>query len=903
MKNILLLVLNLLLVTQLNAQDQICLGADTSVCAGTQLNINNCSGSINSGNGTQILQLTNPTQIPTMNDDAWSGLINIGFDFEFYGNTYSQCVIGSNGIISFDASEANGYCAWNLGGAGTMPNPGFDDALNAIMPAYQDLLPSAAPNHEILYETIGTAPNRQFVILYADLGYFSCGNELCNYMGVILYEGSNIIEMHIGNKPNCATWNGGLSITGIQNSDGTLASIVPGCNNTQYDLNQVGYEFVPNPTPETNGYTLNNVPYNFISSPNGTYEWADTEGNTYPYNNGILNVSSVSSGGPIGYYITGSSCGAAIGGVSDTSWVTGLTSGVTASSTADLCSANIGTATATPTGGLAPYSFNWTTAGNTTTETITGLGAGAQTVVMTDANGCQSSATVQITDTPASFTATMTQVSCTNGSDGTATAAMTPVMGNLTYQWNDPNAQTTEIATGLAAGTYTCVITSDIGCSETVSIEVTEIPPLQVVIANQTDITCNSAFDGTAEVTATLGSAPYSYSWNNSSSLDNSANDLGVGNHIVTVTDNLGCIVTLPITLNQPDALSITTLTPNTQICPEHDIVLQVAGSGGSSEYTYTWTKNGDFIGNGTEIIVDPEVTNTRYCVTLTEACGSPQTDSCLTITFPTPIRPELTPNHTDRCLPGTIAFENTSDNRSEIATSFIEMGNGQVIETNGSEGFVYEYPNSGGYTVTMTSTSIYGCVYSDTMKSLVTIHPDPIANFHFSKNPTTQFQTDISMVDASSSNVIGWQWFSLGSTPSSSTEMKPDFKFPEDVGQHEVTLIVESDLGCYDTITKILYVNTDILFFAPNTFTPNGDEFNQSWKSAVLGIDVTSFNVKIFNKWGQLIWESNDLNVGWDGTYKGQVVQDGTYTWKAVVKDQNNDDKKEFVGHINVLK
>lgn len=879
---------------------QICLGDDVSVCAGSSLTIQNCGG-LNPGNGgPQTIQLDNPTVI-NLSDDAWSAAIPIPFNFNFYGTAFNNVVIGSNGIISFDVAQAGTNCAWNIQNVGQLPNPTFTDAHNTVMVAYQDINPGLGGT--IQYQTIGTAPNRKFVVLYQDMPYFSgqCAG-LCNYMSCVLNEGTDVVEIHIGNKPNCTAWNGGLSITGIQNSDGSIAHTVPGMNNTVYAVNQQAFEFVP--TSPTN-YVINNIPYTFFTSPNSSYEWADTEGNTYDYNNGVLNLQNiqVNIDNPIGFFVTGSSCGAGVGAVSDTTWITILSSSVGLTMTPDLCSANIGTVSATPISGTAPFTFNWTTFGNATTPTITGVGEGVQTVVMTDDNGCSSSASIMVTDTPASYSGSSTLVSCKDGDDGTATAVMTPEMGVVTYQWDDPNAQTTPTATGLTAGIYTCVITSDIGCSGTVTIDVTEIPSLQALIASQTDVTCNSAQDGTAEITVTQGTLPYSYSWGWSGPGSNLADNLGYGDHLVTVTDALGCTIEVPIFIDQPDPLVISTLTPDTQICPEHDILLQVAGIGGSSDYTFTWSQNGNVIGTGSEILVDPELTNTEYCVTLTEECGSPQADSCLMINFPTPIAPQLTPNHTDRCLPGIIAFENTSSNLNEIASSIFEMGNIDVVQTNGSEGFVYEYPKPGEYTVTISTTSIYGCLYTDTVENFITIHPDPIANFHFSTNPTTQFETEIKMVDVSSSNVVNWQWFSPGSTPSSSTNQEPSFIYPQEVAQHEVTLIVESDLGCIDTITKILYVNSDILFYTPNTFTPNGDEFNQTWKNAVMGIDVTSFNIKIFNRWGELIWEGNDLEVGWDGTYKGRVVPDGIYSWKAEVKDENSDEKREFAGHVNVMR
>jgi gliding motility-associated-like protein len=94
-----------------------------------------------------------------------------------------------------------------------------------------------------------------------------------------------------------------------------------------------------------------------------------------------------------------------------------------------------------------------------------------------------------------------------------------------------------------------------------------------------------------------------------------------------------------------------------------------------------------------------------------------------------------------------------------------------------------------------------------------------------------------------------------------------------------------------------------DIIMYAPNSFTPDGDEHNQNWNFAIQGIDVYSFNLMLFNKWGEIIWETQDVNSSWDGTYNGKLVQSGSYFWRASAKDIMNDGKHEFNGSINVLR
>lgn len=886
------------------APGNICLGTDVTVCLGTPVNIENCGGG--SPGGSNSILLNNPTYV-NLSDDSYSAAVPIGFTFNFYGNDYTQCVIGSNGVISFDLTEANGYCPWALGGVGTLPNPGFDDGLNAIMPAYHDMNPSAfaSPNGEIFYQTMGTAPNRRMIIVYKDINAFGPAG-FCTYMGIILNETSNSFECHLANKTVSPTWNGGLAIQGSQNAPGTIAHITPGRNNTQWTAFQEAKIWTPDSPVATNNYTISNIPYWMLLSPNSTYEWENTLGQTFPYNNGVLVVTNPPPG-TTGYFlsVSSASCNNSVGSASDTTFITTTSSAVSASMTDDICSSGLGTVTANPLAGVAPYTYLWPTLGGATTQTVNGVFAGTYQVQMTDSQGCTSVANVTVGDTPAVFSGSTTLVSCPGGNDGTAYAEMVPTLGNVTYQWNDPMMQTTQTATGLTAGNYSCTITSDIGCFGVVDVVVSEIPGMVGVISAQSDVTCNSSNNGMIEVTVNQGTPPYTYSWDNSTSTANMANDLYAGPHTVTVTDANGCVITISGALNEPQSLSIDQLTPDTQICPEDNITLSVSGSGGSTAYTYTWFENGTQIGTGTQITVDPDVTQTEYCVEMSELCGSPTDQRCTMITFPTPIEPRAIADAYEKCVPDTFYFENTSTNGAEIATTFWEFGDFATSNAivNGTDPTSHYYDLTGFRTIIMTTTSIYGCVYTDTLENFIEVKPSPTADFNFSNNPATIFETTVYMQNKSSVDVVDWQWSSPFSNPTYSSSADPVFVFPEEAGVYPVTLVVTTERGCVDTITYQMNVVDDILFFAPNAFTPDGDEFNQLWKPEIKGIDVYGYELLIFNRWGQVIWESHDPNVGWDGTFNGKVVQAGAYAWTAKVKNPYNDDKKVFTGSVSILR
>lgn len=99
------------------------------------------------------------------------------------------------------------------------------------------------------------------------------------------------------------------------------------------------------------------------------------------------------------------------------------------------------------------------------------------------------------------------------------------------------------------------------------------------------------------------------------------------------------------------------------------------------------------------------------------------------------------------------------------------------------------------------------------------------------------------------------------------------------------------------------MIVYPEVLLYAPNTFTPDDDELNQNWRVYMEGIDLYDFELLIFNRWGEVIWESHDISVPWDGTYNGKPVEEGTYTWVIRAKDLLNDAKYTYNGHVNVIR
>lgn len=228
--------------------------------------------------GPLTLHSVNNGRIPTnvnfgvsAPDDYYSTTtIPIGFSFDFYGNTYTNCVISSNGYISFNTSNAGQPSQWQLN-AGELGIPGNTATLNSLLGVYADIYLNANNGGgSIDYATIGTAPNREFIVTFCNVPMYSCTTQHIIFQ-MILYETSNLLDVYIKNKVICSQWNGGQAIEGVQNAAGTVATVVPGRNNTAWTANHDGQRFIPNAT--ISGYADSSVPYIHVATASAPMLW------------------------------------------------------------------------------------------------------------------------------------------------------------------------------------------------------------------------------------------------------------------------------------------------------------------------------------------------------------------------------------------------------------------------------------------------------------------------------------------------------------------------------------------------------------------------------------------------------------------------------------------------------
>ncbi|MCO5259825.1 MAG: gliding motility-associated C-terminal domain-containing protein, partial [Crocinitomicaceae bacterium] len=324
-------------------------------------------------------------------------------------------------------------------------------------------------------------------------------------------------------------------------------------------------------------------------------------------------------------------------------------------------SGTLGTATASVTGGTAPYNYSWNTTPVQTVQTASNLSAGNYTVTVTDDAGCITTESVTINSAPnaPTVTITSTDIDC-SGTLGTATASVTGGTAPYNYSWNTTPAQTTPTATGLSAGTYTVTVTDNAGCSAIEQVVV--MNPTQLTVSlDVTDTDCGAS---NGQITANVmgGTGTYSYTWTPSVGATATVSNLDVGNYDVTVTDENGCTATATGTVNTATTFVLDAIPVNSTIDLGGSVGLDIIVESGITVGTVDWSPA---VGLSCTDCINPTAspsTTTTYYVIVTDTSGCIAMDSvvvnvkqpCGDLFVPTMFSPNSDNMNDLECVMGT---------------------------------------------------------------------------------------------------------------------------------------------------------------------------------------------------------------------------------------------------------
>jgi gliding motility-associated-like protein len=440
--------------------------------------------------------------------------------------------------------------------------------------------------------------------------------------------------------------------------------------------------------------------------------------------------------------------------------------------------------------------------------------------------------------------------------------------GANTYTWTGGITDNVGFTPAVGTITYTVTGTDLNGCTDTDQVDVT-VNALPIVDAGANQTVC----EGTS-ITLTASGATV-YDWYNGVS-DGIAFIQGVGTVIYMVdgTDANGCVDSdlVTVTVNPNPVL---TVNPAITVCQGTSITLTATGAN-----NYVWD-NG--ITNG--IPFNQAVGTVVYHVIGSFITGCSATDSVSVTVNPKPI---VTSSNKEICLGDTVVLKGFGANSYTWSDGVIDN--------------VAFYPEeSNDYFV--TGTNLFGCTASAVSK--VIVHDLPIANFTMS-NTDFSIVSPSSMFFNSSIDAVSYSW-NFGDGSPLSNEDSPYHEFPSVVaGNYTVVLTAISNFGCVDSTERYIEIKDELILYVPNTFTPDGDNLNNMFSPVfAAGFDPNDYTLYIFNRWGQLVFESHDTTIGWNGRYgvDGEFAQDGTYSWKIDVKYAHSAKRKTFVGHVNLLR
>ena len=749
-----------------------------------------------------VAQTNTGTQV-FLGDDAVSQPQNIGFTFCFFGNTYTQFYIGSNGWVGFSGGQPATFASVAI------PNGGLNVPKNCIMGPWQDWHPGIGG--QIRYQTSGVAPCRKLTVSWIGVPMYLCTN-LQGTFHIVLYESTNVIENHIQNKPNCPNWALGTAVQGIHNQPGTIGVAVPGRNSSQWSTQNNSHRWTPSGPPVSAVLTWYQV------------------GNPVAIGTGpTITVTPPPAGANYTCHFVYPICNAG--------WAT--------------CNVGIGNL-GPDTVFVAPGPPNLP----------------PPNVVANDPN-------------------------CNNGCDGSIVITPNGGTGVITISWSQPGTNFSLI--NLCAGSYLYNLIDAAGCTYNSTVTLNNPPPLAVPLFINTDPTCFGYCDGQSTVNPTSGVSPYTYLWSNGQT-NQTATNLCSGAINCIVTDTYGCTAQGSTTLIDPPMITINSITGSDTVC-YNSITNPYGITSVFPNLGYAWTSTIGNItsGQGTnQINLDVNgipggtYSNAISVIGVSQlGCQSLPTYFSLVDLNIFPIIDPAGPfceyddcvNLTANPAGGLFAGNNIWFNQYCPDNGFIGIDN-----------VSYAYTQS-------------GCVFMDSID--IQVYPRPTVSSILPYNDFFEICEGDSVLSTYTvaTSATGYNEWTFMNQTYQVENLNLTWNSP---GTFDVS-VVHWDNGCVSlpqSTNVTVTLCPQMLYYIPNSFTPDGNEHNNVFNWVFTsGFNPASFNARIYNRWGELIFESNDPNGYWDGTYGASYCPDGVYVYQIRFGDKNNDGKHMIEGFVTMIR
>ena len=541
---------------------------------------------------------------------------------------------------------------------------------------------------------------------------------------------------------------------------------------------------------------------------------------------------------------------------------------------------NTGAINLTPSGGSNPYTYHWSTGSHQ--EDVENLAAGNYNVSITDNNGCEVVETVEVTQPDLlNIAISGTDLAChgdTNAFAGTLVTGGTP---DYIYNWST-GAYTSGI-TNLSAGTYSVTVTDINQCEASNQITFSEPAPIQIYTSPDKTICLSNETNILA--TSVGGTTPYNYHWMPGGY---AAPSILVSPHedteyCVYVSDTNNCVSdTRCITVFVNPPLEFELEIDDDTICKGDTIHLISTVSGGNNGPYFLQLYDGPIIHDWA--VFSPE-SSQKYVVVASDGCGTPQVaDTVYVEVFDQPTV-SFRSKTLDGCQPLDVQF---LLNYHEYGDRYFwDFDDSHQLNLSTVAEPIHTFLNHGEYDITLKVVNIAGCSAEHTEYGMIKVYESPISNFTYSPESAPIVDPVIHFTNQSEGAFMSLWNFGDGD---SIVSQQPGEHVYDEIGKFLVSLITESSNGCRDTAFQWVSIEEINTFYAPNALNPySGYSENRIFKPSILNLKEDSYQLFIYTRWGELLFQTTNYEAGWDGRIDHELVKAGSYVWLVRYKDQND--------------
>lgn len=493
--------------------------------------------------------------------------------------------------------------------------------------------------------------------------------------------------------------------------------------------------------------------------------------------------------------------------------------------------------------------------------------------------------------------------------------------GAISYSWTGPSFSSpganvwVYYPTAAASGIYTVTASfggGNITCTNTNTLSLTVNTPMNFSLTPWHQVCYNTGLT----LTGPVGAA--GYTWTSSTGLTSSAKDLvfpaiqpsDAGTYTLSIMSG-GCKTTNSTQVTVVSMINFSLVPSDRTVCSGDTIFLEAGVFGGSDNYAYSWSPALYLSGvNGPKQQAIPMGSINYNLIVHDVACPSFSLSRLVAINVNQPPKPKFNLKKESGCAPLTITFESGLKSDSALVTYDFGKGDGGVVQgVNASA----TWNNPGSYNVKVYSidrktycSGVYTYPYP------IVVYPTPGTSVKWlPERPSTIDEVQF-IPNWKNENIENFHWELTGGIipndtnkmvePDTTREQSPVRLYPK-FGKYPVMLISTTDMGCTDTVGVIIEVMDGLQLFVPNTFTPNDDGINDVFAPKGIGMKAEGFSMDIFDRAGRIVFSTKNIEEPWDGKVGGQVIRDATYTYKIRVVGMNGEGRKEFIGHVHVLK